>query len=144
MIQLTSFIWDIIERRLFFLLYFSSPLSLFDELLPMPWHSYIRGTYSFIYAHLQVRHVILLLCQFVNNIEVIRLPVYHPSRQEKDDPKVYANNVRKLMASEVCTQKKKLMRRFCYFFNKFHYYYCSWWWWCYHINISVSCEYGCS
>ncbi|KAJ8621070.1 hypothetical protein MRB53_029599 [Persea americana] len=47
-----------------------------------------------------VRHVILLLCQFVNHIEVIRLPVYHPSQQEKDDPKLYANNVRKLMANE--------------------------------------------
>ncbi|XP_010254931.1 PREDICTED: lysophospholipid acyltransferase LPEAT1 isoform X2 [Nelumbo nucifera] len=47
-----------------------------------------------------VRHVILLLCQFVNHIEVTRLPVYHPSEQEKEDPKLYANNVRKLMASE--------------------------------------------
>ncbi|OVA18662.1 Phospholipid/glycerol acyltransferase [Macleaya cordata] len=47
-----------------------------------------------------VRHVILLLCQFVNHIEVIRLPVYYPSEQEKEDPKLYANNVRKLLACE--------------------------------------------
>ncbi|KAJ4962738.1 hypothetical protein NE237_022677 [Protea cynaroides] len=47
-----------------------------------------------------VRHVILLLCQFVNHIEVTRLPVYYPSEQEMEDPKFYANNVRKLMASE--------------------------------------------
>ncbi|XP_058081617.1 lysophospholipid acyltransferase LPEAT1 isoform X2 [Magnolia sinica] len=47
-----------------------------------------------------VRHVILLLCQFVNHIEVTRLPIYDPSEQEKEDPKLYANNVRKLMASE--------------------------------------------
>ncbi|XP_019414979.1 PREDICTED: lysophospholipid acyltransferase LPEAT1-like isoform X2 [Lupinus angustifolius] len=47
-----------------------------------------------------VRHVIFLLCQFVNYMEVIRLPVYYPSQQEKDDPKLYANNVRRLMASE--------------------------------------------
>ncbi|XP_042519011.1 lysophospholipid acyltransferase LPEAT1-like isoform X2 [Macadamia integrifolia] len=46
------------------------------------------------------RHVILLLCQFVNHIEVTKLPVYHPSEQEKEDPILYANNVRKLMASE--------------------------------------------
>lgn len=46
------------------------------------------------------RHVILLLCQFINHIEVIRLPVYYPSEQEKEDPKLYACNVRKLMASE--------------------------------------------
>ncbi|KAL6619409.1 hypothetical protein ACP70R_034548 [Stipagrostis hirtigluma subsp. patula] len=47
-----------------------------------------------------VRHVFLLLCQFVNYLEVIHLPVYYPSEQEKDDPKLYANNVRKLMAVE--------------------------------------------
>ncbi|MED6197389.1 Lysophospholipid acyltransferase lpeat1 [Stylosanthes scabra] len=47
-----------------------------------------------------VRHVIFLLCQFVNYMEVIRLPVYYPSQQEKDDPKLYANNVRRLMATE--------------------------------------------
>ncbi|KAL4584355.1 hypothetical protein LXL04_008954 [Taraxacum kok-saghyz] len=47
-----------------------------------------------------VRHVILLLCQFVNNITVMRLPIYYPSQEEKDDPKLYAENVRRLMARE--------------------------------------------
>ncbi|KAL3840321.1 hypothetical protein ACJIZ3_024912 [Penstemon smallii] len=47
-----------------------------------------------------VRHVILLLCQFANYIEVTKLPVYHPSEQEKEDPKLYAENVRRLMAHE--------------------------------------------
>ncbi|KAK8560525.1 hypothetical protein V6N13_082962 [Hibiscus sabdariffa] len=47
-----------------------------------------------------VRHVVFLLCQFVNHLEVTWLPVYHPSQQEKDNPKLYANNVRKLMAAE--------------------------------------------
>ncbi|KAL4649890.1 hypothetical protein ACB092_01G046800 [Castanea dentata] len=47
-----------------------------------------------------VRHVIYLLCQFVNHLEVVRLPIYCPSQQEKDDPKLYASNVRRLMASE--------------------------------------------
>jgi lysophosphatidylcholine acyltransferase/lyso-PAF acetyltransferase len=51
---------------------------------------------------MQARHVFLLLCQFVNYLEVVNLPVYYPSEQEKDDPKLYANNVRKLMAVEVC------------------------------------------
>ncbi|KAL5226498.1 hypothetical protein ABZP36_014763 [Zizania latifolia] len=46
------------------------------------------------------RHVFLLLCQFVNYIEVVHLPVYYPSEQEKEDPKLYANNVRKLIATE--------------------------------------------
>ncbi|XP_075518868.1 lysophospholipid acyltransferase LPEAT1-like isoform X1 [Primulina tabacum] len=47
-----------------------------------------------------VRHLIFLLCQFVNYIEVMRLPVYQPAEQEKEDPKLYAENVRKLMAHE--------------------------------------------
>ncbi|XP_014502831.1 lysophospholipid acyltransferase LPEAT1 [Vigna radiata var. radiata] len=47
-----------------------------------------------------VRHVIFILCQFVNYMEVIQLPTYYPSQQEQDDPKLYANNVRRLMASE--------------------------------------------
>ncbi|XP_015693110.2 lysophospholipid acyltransferase LPEAT1-like isoform X2 [Oryza brachyantha] len=46
------------------------------------------------------RHVFLLLCQFVNYLEVVHLPVYYPSEQEKEDPRLYANNVRKLMAVE--------------------------------------------
>lgn len=50
---------------------------------------------------LQVRHVILLLCQFVNYVEATWLPVYYPSQQEKDDPRLYAENVRRLMAHEV-------------------------------------------
>ncbi|KAK2452421.1 Lysophospholipid acyltransferase lpeat1 [Trifolium repens] len=47
-----------------------------------------------------VRHVIFLLCQFVNYMEVTELPTYYPSQQEKDDPKLYASNVRRLMATE--------------------------------------------
>ncbi|XAR61792.1 Plasmalogen synthase [Bertholletia excelsa] len=47
-----------------------------------------------------VRHIILLLCQFVNYVEVTRLPIYYPSQQEKDDPRLYAANVRKLIAHE--------------------------------------------
>ncbi|KZV34230.1 hypothetical protein F511_21715 [Dorcoceras hygrometricum] len=45
-----------------------------------------------------MRHLIFLLCQFANYIEVTKLPVYHPSEQEKRDPKLYAENVRQLMA----------------------------------------------
>ncbi|KAK9756328.1 hypothetical protein RND81_01G089300 [Saponaria officinalis] len=47
-----------------------------------------------------VRHVVLLLCQFRNYLEVMKLPIYYPSKEEKDDPKLYANNTRKLMANE--------------------------------------------
>ncbi|XP_058080715.1 lysophospholipid acyltransferase LPEAT1-like [Magnolia sinica] len=48
-----------------------------------------------------VRHVILLLCQFVNYMEVIYLPIYYPSEQEKKDLKLYVSNVRKLMARKI-------------------------------------------
>ncbi|KAL6508563.1 hypothetical protein OROGR_023274 [Orobanche gracilis] len=50
--------------------------------------------------YLPARHVILLLSQFVNYIEVTQLPVYSPSEQEKEDPSLYAENVRNLMARE--------------------------------------------
>ncbi|XP_078442090.1 phospholipid/glycerol acyltransferase family protein isoform X2 [Wolffia australiana] len=46
------------------------------------------------------RHVLFLLCQFVNHIEVSYFPVYYPTQQEVDDPKFYANNLRKMMATE--------------------------------------------
>lgn len=71
-------------------------------LIPSQMH-YIYTSYHTLQDLLcfQVRHVIFLFCQFVNHIEVTRLPVYYPSQQEKDDPKLYATNVRRLMASEV-------------------------------------------
>lgn len=45
--------------------------------------------------------MIFLFCQFVNYMEVTELPMYSPSEQEKDNPKLYANNVRRLMSTEV-------------------------------------------
>ena len=57
---------------------------------------------TILYAQIfQIRHVILLLCQFVNWLEILWLPVYVPSEEEKADPKLYASNVRKQMALEV-------------------------------------------
>ncbi|CAK9234787.1 unnamed protein product [Sphagnum jensenii] len=46
------------------------------------------------------RHLVILMCQFVNHMEVIQLPVYSPSEKELTDPKLYANNVRAQMALE--------------------------------------------
>lgn len=46
------------------------------------------------------RHVVLLMCQYVNHLEVVRLPVYRPTQKECSDPKLYADNVRRLMAAE--------------------------------------------
>ncbi|CAL1540095.1 unnamed protein product [Lymnaea stagnalis] len=40
----------------------------------------------------------LTLCQFYTRCEVEYLPVYHPSEEEKKDPKLFANNVRDAMA----------------------------------------------
>ncbi|KAH9509533.1 Lysophosphatidylcholine acyltransferase 2 [Bulinus truncatus] len=40
----------------------------------------------------------LTLCQFYTRIEIEYLPVYSPSEEEKKDPKLFANNVREVMA----------------------------------------------
>ncbi|KAJ0054850.1 hypothetical protein NL108_006281, partial [Boleophthalmus pectinirostris] len=40
----------------------------------------------------------LTLCQFHNSMEIEYLPVYKPSEEEKENPALYAENVRKLMA----------------------------------------------
>lgn len=40
----------------------------------------------------------LTLCQLHSRVEIEFLPVYHPSEEERNDPALYANNVRHLMA----------------------------------------------
>ncbi|XP_076448987.1 lysophosphatidylcholine acyltransferase 2-like isoform X2 [Babylonia areolata] len=40
----------------------------------------------------------LTLCQLHNHMEVEYLPVYHPSKEERTNPKLFANNVRRVMA----------------------------------------------
>ncbi|XP_045191517.2 lysophosphatidylcholine acyltransferase 2-like isoform X3 [Mercenaria mercenaria] len=40
----------------------------------------------------------LTLCQFSTSLEIEYLPVYVPNEEEKADPKLYAHNVRKVMA----------------------------------------------
>merc|ERR1712147_209525 len=37
-------------------------------------------------------------CQFVNRLEIAVLPVYFPNEEEKKDPNLYAENVRRYMA----------------------------------------------
>jgi lysophosphatidylcholine acyltransferase/lyso-PAF acetyltransferase len=39
------------------------------------------------------------MCQFGNAVTVEVLPVYKPSQAEKDDPALYAANIRKLIVS---------------------------------------------
>eukprot|EP00271_Cylindrocystis_brebissonii_P007089 TRINITY_DN20223_c0_g1_i1.p1 TRINITY_DN20223_c0_g1~~TRINITY_DN20223_c0_g1_i1.p1 ORF type:complete len:382 (+),score=46.41 TRINITY_DN20223_c0_g1_i1:301-1446(+) len=46
------------------------------------------------------RHFYLLLCQPWLTLEVVELPLYVPSEEEKANPKVYAENVRLLLAKE--------------------------------------------
>ncbi|KAE8713412.1 Lysophospholipid acyltransferase LPEAT1 [Hibiscus syriacus] len=64
-----------------------------DFLLPFKTGAFLAGAPV---VPVIVRHVVLLLCQFVNHMEVIHVPIYYPSLQEKDDPKQYANNVPKI------------------------------------------------
>ncbi|XP_062501153.1 lysophosphatidylcholine acyltransferase 2-like isoform X2 [Corticium candelabrum] len=43
----------------------------------------------------------LTLCQFANYLEIEYCPVYTPSNQEKEDPILYANNVRNVLAKKL-------------------------------------------
>lgn len=43
------------------------------------------------------RHLFLMLCNPVHSVTAFELPVYHPSEEERRDPRLYAANVRKLM-----------------------------------------------
>jgi len=43
--------------------------------------------------------VFRMMCQFVNHMEVVFLPVYHPTAEEKADPKLYAAHAQKMMAA---------------------------------------------
>lgn len=45
--------------------------------------------------------MIRMYCQFHNFMEVTYLPVYHPSEEEKKNPKLFARNVRDLIAAEL-------------------------------------------
>jgi hypothetical protein len=51
-----------------------------------------------------------LMCQFGNAVTVEVLPPYIPSQAEKDDPALYAANIRKLIVSGV--QSRVLTSRF--------------------------------
>lgn len=42
------------------------------------------------------------MCQFGNAVTVEVLPPYIPSQAEKDDPALYAANIRKLIVSDTC------------------------------------------
>ncbi|GIL63125.1 hypothetical protein Vafri_17254 [Volvox africanus] len=44
-------------------------------------------------------HLIRLMCQWRNDLEIFVLPPYVPSEEEKSNPKLYAANVRYLMAN---------------------------------------------
>eukprot|EP00850_Spirogloea_muscicola_P016584 SM000135S27028 [mRNA] locus=s135:320560:323246:+ [translate_table: standard] len=46
------------------------------------------------------RHIYLLLCQAYHLLEVTVFPVYSPTAAERTDPKLYASNVRKLLAAQ--------------------------------------------
>lgn len=46
-------------------------------------------------------HIWRLLSQFVNHVEIEILPPYYPSDAERRDPILYAENVRRLMASKL-------------------------------------------
>ena len=56
-------------------------------------------TWTYDQAHGAMSVAWITLAQPFTRVEVEYLPVYHPSPQEKEDPKLYASNLRKLMAA---------------------------------------------
>ena len=44
-------------------------------------------------------HIFRTMIQFVNHVELIKLPVYAPSAQEQENPQLYASNVQTLLSS---------------------------------------------
>lgn len=46
-------------------------------------------------------HFLRVQCQLVNRCEVLVLPPYLPSAEERADPRLYADNVRALMAQHL-------------------------------------------
>lgn len=49
-----------------------------------------------------VSALLRLMCQFHNRLQYCYLPVYEPSEEEKQDPYLFANNVREAMAAVMC------------------------------------------
>ena len=47
------------------------------------------------------RHILLMLLNPLHSATCFQLPVYHPSEAERRDPRLYADNVRRLMVSGV-------------------------------------------
>jgi lysophosphatidylcholine acyltransferase/lyso-PAF acetyltransferase len=45
------------------------------------------------------RHIFLLLCNPVHSVTCFELPVYVPTPEEREDPKLFAENVRNMMVS---------------------------------------------
>jgi len=43
----------------------------------------------------------LTLCRWSTGFEIVKLPVYYPSEEEKLDADLYAKNVSKLLSSEL-------------------------------------------
>ena len=56
-------------------------------------------TWTYDQAHGAMSVAWITLAQPFTRVEVEYLPVYHPSPQEKEDPKLYASNLRELMAA---------------------------------------------
>lgn len=56
-------------------------------------------TWTFNQSHGAISVLWLTLAQPITRVEFDFLPVYHPSPQEKEDPKLFAFNVRKLLAA---------------------------------------------
>lgn len=56
---------------------------------------------KFFFFHFRLKLLYLTLTQMHSSCEIEFLPVYHPSEEEKKNPKLYARNVQRLMANSL-------------------------------------------
>lgn len=68
-----------------------------------PWVPALRGVYDVDPAYVKISKPALLrlLCEPRLYLRVTRLPLYRPSAAEKGDPRLFAENVRRLMARQL-------------------------------------------
>ena len=90
------------------------------------YHGYEKNldaiTWTFRQSHSYLMSVWLLLAKPINRVEIEFLPVYNPTKEEQQNPTLFAKNVQKIMASELGVEASdityhKYYEEYCKQFN---------------------------
>jgi 1-acyl-sn-glycerol-3-phosphate acyltransferase len=68
----------------------------------------------------QIKYFMLHFCQWYQNVKVLQLPVYFPDQHEINDPDLYAENVRSLMAVLAQRVMDSPIELTNVYFNRYH------------------------